>query len=62
MIIKDVRVAQINSETGFYVRMPFDPTHSAFHSKISPCLTKFVFCYCDSSWKGRMSNRLMHDP
>ena len=60
MIIKDVRVAQINSETGSYVPMPFDPTHSAFGSKMRPCLTNIVFCYYDSFCKGQMSNGLKY--
>ena len=58
MIIKDLRVSQINLETGSYVRMPFDPTHSAFLRKMSPCMTNVVFSYCDSSCRGQMSNGL----
>ena len=34
MINKDLRVEQINSETGSYSRIPFDPTHNAFFSKM----------------------------
>ena len=40
MITKDLRVEQIDSETGSYARMPFDLTHNAFLCKMMSRMTE----------------------